>query len=218
MVSTMWTRARRCVLAVALVLTAAPANAHLRKHDAWQDTLVRLAKLYPEADPNGWTIERHTFSEEDVVALEKELGFSLYAADKEPSFFLAHDTEGKFLGVALVVDARSVPKVVEGKVMTLDVGVGVDARGQIAKLALLDYAGSAALGERAFLDQIVGRNLSCSFKVGKGGMTPATDEPKESQLVADAAREALIVMRQALGAKGELAPCPLDPPPKPGKG
>lgn len=208
----MWTRARRCLLAVALAFTAVPAQAHLRKHDAWQDTLVRLAKLYPEADPNGWTIERHAFSEEEVVALEKELGFSFYAADKEPSFFLAHDEEGKFLGIALLVDARSVPKVVEGKVMTLDVGVGVDARGQIARLEVLDYAGSAALGQRTFLDQIVGRNLSCSFKVGKGGITPATDEPKESQLVADAAREALIVMRQALGAKGDLSPCPRSPP------
>ena len=200
------------LLAIGTLVLASPANAHLRKHDAWQDTLVRLAKLYPEADPNGWTIERHAFSEEAVAALENNLGFSLYAADKEPAFFLAHDEEGKFLGIALLIDARSVPKVVEGKVMTLDVGVGVDARGRIAKLELLDYAGSPALSERTFLDQIVGRNLSCSFKVGKGGMTPATDEPKESQLVADAAREALIIMRQALGSKSELAPCPLDPP------
>lgn len=198
------------LLATALVLTATPAQAHLRKHDAWSDTLVRLAKLYPEADPNGWTIERHAFSEEEVAVLEKKVGFSLYAADKEPSFFLAHDDNGKFLGIALLIDARSVPKVVEGKVMALDVGVGVDAGGRIAKLELLDYAGSPALGERTFLDQLVGRNLSCGFKVGKGGMTPATDEPKESQLVADAAREALIVMRQALGSKSELAPCPLE--------
>jgi|GEM_PF-1414901 len=207
----------RALLALAFALAAIPAQAHLRKHDTWHDTLVRLSKLYPEADPNGWTIERHAFAEEEVTALEKELGFSLYAADKEPSFFLAHDTEGAFLGIAILIDGRSVPKVVEGKVMTLDVGVGVDARGRIAKLEVLDYAGSAVLGERAFLDQIVGRNLSCSFKVGKGGMTPATDEPKESQLVAEAAREALVVMRLALGSTGELPPCPLEPPPKPSR-
>ena len=206
--------ARRLVLALMPLLLASPAQAHIRKHDAWADTLVRLAKLYPEADPNGWKIERHAFSEEDVAALEKQLGFDLYAVDKEPEFFLAHDTEGKFLGVAIIIDARSVPKVVEGKVMTLDVGVGVDARGRIAKLELLDYQGAAALGERAFLDQIVGRTLACSFKVGKGGMTPAADEPKESQLVADASREALLVMRRALGKDGKLAPCPLEPPPR----
>ena len=200
------TRLRTLLTALALVglaadvaLAPAPAEAHLAKWGSWEITHRNLMRLFPDADPNAWRIKRYQYSEKEVAFLEQELGFELYPEDKTPEFFVAHDADGKFLGVALFIDPRTKPKILDGSVLTLEVGIGVDARGKINRVRVYDYRGDVRLTQDAFLDQLKGRGLDSEFRMGKDGLTGVPGEDEESQLVANAGREALLLMKVALG-------------------
>lgn len=178
-----------------------PAEAHLAKWGSWEITHRNLMKLFPDADPNGWKIKRYQFNDEEVQFLEKELGFELYPEDKTPEFYLAHDASGNFLGVSLFIDPRTKPKVLNGGILTLEVGIGVNTRGEISRIRVYDYRGNIELTKDAFLDQLKGRTLDSNYTMGKGGLEPVEGEPEESQLVANAGREALLLMKVALGRR-----------------
>ena len=90
-----------------VALAPAVADAHLAKWGSWEITHRNLSKLFPEADPNAWRIKRYQYSEKEVALLEKELGFELYPEDKTPEFYVAHDDQGSFLGVAIFIDPRT---------------------------------------------------------------------------------------------------------------
>jgi hypothetical protein len=192
-----WTAA----LALSLFIGAAPepAHAHLAKWGSWEITHRNLMRLFPNADPNAWKIKRYQYNDKEVALLEKQLGFELYPEDKTPEFFIASDADGKFLGVALFIDPRTKPKVLDGGVLTLEVGIGVDAKGQISRVRVYDYRGNVELTKSAFLDQLKGRTLDSTYVMGMDGLEPVQGEPEESQLVANAGREALLLMKLALG-------------------
>lgn len=200
------TRLRTLLTALALLgigadvaLAPAPAEAHLAKWGSWEITHRNLMRLFPDADPNAWRIKRYQFSAKEVELLERELGFELYPEDKTPEFYVAHDSDGKFLGVALFIDPRTKPKILDGSVLTLEIGIGVDARGKINRVRVYDYRGDVRLTQDAFLDQLKGRGLDSEFRMGKDGLTVVAGEDEESQLVANAGREALLLMKVALG-------------------
>jgi hypothetical protein len=180
-------------------LAPAPAEAHLAKWGSWEITHRNLMRLFPDADPNAWRIKRYQFSASEVELLERELGFELYPEDKTPEFYVAHTTDGQFLGVAVFIDPRTKPKILDGSVLTLEIGIGVDARGKINRVRVYDYRGDVRLTKDGFLDQLKGRGLSSEFRIGKDGLTPVSGEDEESQLVANAGREALLLMKIALG-------------------
>jgi hypothetical protein len=182
-------------------LPPAPADAHLAKWGSWEITHRNLTRLFPDADPNAWKIKRYQYSEEEVKLLEKQLGFELYPEDKVPEFFIAHDPEGNFLGVAIFIDPRTKPKVLDGGVLTLEVGIGVNAKGEINRVRVYDYRGNVELTKDAFLDQLKGRTLDSNFTIGSGSLAGVDGEPEESQLVANAGREALLLMKVALGRR-----------------
>ncbi len=185
----------------AVLAPSRPAQAHLAKWGSWAITHRNLMKLFPNADPNAWKIKRYQYDDEEVRHLEKVLGFELYPEDKTPEFFIAHDAAGNFLGVAIFIDPRTKPKILDGSVLTLEVGIGVNARGEINRVRVYDYRGNVELTEPAFLDQLKGRTLESNYVMGKGGLRPVASEPEESQLVANAGREALLLMKVALGAR-----------------
>ena len=187
-----------------LMLFGAPgpkAEAHLAKWGSWEITHRNLMKLFPDADPNSWRIKRYQYSEREVEFLERELGFELYPEDKQPEFFVAQDRAGAFLGVAIFIDPRTKPKILNGGVLTLEVGIGVDAAGQINRIRVYDYRGNVELTKDAFLDQLRGKTLDSNFAMGTGGLTAVTGELEESQLVSNAGREALRLMKVALGRR-----------------
>ncbi|MCX4241921.1 hypothetical protein [Paraliomyxa miuraensis] len=196
------TRTWFAAVALALLsLSALPAEAHLAKWGSWAVTHRNLMKLFPDADPTAWKIKRYQYAKEEVELLEKALGFALYPEDKAPEFYVAHDAAGDLLGVAIFIDPRTKPKILDGGVLTLEVGVGVDARGAISRVKVYDYRGNVELTEPAFLDQLKGRTLSHDFTIGSKGLVGVEDEPEESQLVANAGREALLLMKVALGRR-----------------
>jgi hypothetical protein len=187
-------------LAFALMASPTPADAHLAKWGSWEITHRNLMKLFPDADPNGWRIKRYQYSEREVELLEQKLGFALYPEDKTPEFFIAHDPDGKFLGVAIFIDPRTKPKILDGSVLTLEVGIGVDAGGKINRVRVYDYRGDLRLTEEPFLRQLKGRTLTSEFRIDhKKGVAPVPGEEEESQLVANAGHEALLLMKIALG-------------------
>ena len=188
-------------LSLSFGMPSAPADAHLAKWGSWEITHRNLMRLFPDADPNGWKIKRYQYSDKEVELLEKELGFELYPEDKVPEFFVAHDSKGNFLGVAIFIDPRTKPKILDGGVLTLEVGIGVNAKGEINRVRVYDYRGNVALTKNAFLEQLKGRTLSSNFTMGKGGLSGVEGEPEESQLVANAGREALLLMKVALGRR-----------------
>ncbi len=177
------------------------AEAHLAKWGSWEITHRNLMKLFPDADPNAWRIKRYQYSVREVEFLERELGFELYPEDKQPEFFVAQDRAGAFLGVAIFIDPRTKPKILNGGVLTLEVGIGVDAAGQINRIRVYDYRGNVELTQDAFLDQLRGKTLESNFEMGKGGLAAVAGEPEESQLVSNAGREALLLMKVALGRR-----------------
>lgn len=196
-------------LAACVLLGSSPADAHLAKWGSWEITHRNLMKLFPDADPNAWKIKRYSYSDKEVKFLQKELGFELYPEDKVPEFFIAQDVGGKLLGVVIFIDPRTKPKILNGGILTLEVGIGVNARGEINRVKVFDYRGDVKLTEPTFLDQLKQRNLSCGFKMGKDSLQAIPEEPEESQLVANAGREALLLMRTALGSSSEVPPCPI---------
>jgi hypothetical protein len=199
---------RTCLLAVALLglgadvaLAPAPVHAHLAKWGSWEITHRNLMALFPDADPNAWRIKRYQFSDKEVALLEKQLGFELYPEDKIPDFYVAHDPAGQFLGVAIFIDPRTKPKILDGGVLTLEVGIGVDARGKINRIRVYDYRGNLELTKDEFLGQLRGKTLESNFTIGKDGLVGVAAEPEESQLVGNAGREALLLMKVALGRR-----------------
>lgn len=188
-------------LGLCVGLSSGPADAHLAKWGSWEITHRNLMRLFPDADPNAWKIKRYQYSDKEVKQLEKQLGFELYPEDKVPEFFIAHDPEGNFLGVAIFIDPRTKPKILDGGVLTLEVGIGVNAKGQINRVRVYDYRGNVELTKKGFLGQLKGRTLDSNFTMGKGGLEPVEGELEESQLVSNAGREALLLMKVALGRR-----------------
>jgi hypothetical protein len=192
-------------LALALALGAArPARAHLATWGSWDVTRRNLDRLFPGA--RRYLQKRYTFDDAQVGAIEKFLGFKLYPEDRTPVFFVAmtvEDGREKLLGVGLFIDPRVEPRVVGGQAVRLEVGVAVDEAGRVARVLLYDYKGKRELTEPAFLDQLKGRSLASKFTVGGPGsdLRAVPGEEGESQLVANAAREALFLMQTALGAQ-----------------
>lgn len=189
----------------AVVLCGSPeptAEAHLAKWGSWEITHRNLMQLFPTADPNSWRIKRYQYNDKEVEFLEAQLGFELYPEDKQPEFFIAQDASGGFLGVAIFIDPRTKPKILNGGVLTLEVGIGVDAAGQINRVRVYDYRGNVELTKPAFLDQLHGKTLDSNFKIStEGGPRPVAGELEESQLVSNAGREALLLMKVALGRR-----------------
>lgn len=188
-------------LGLCVGLPPSPADAHLAKWGSWEITHRNLMRLFPDADPNAWKIKRYQYSDKEVELLEDKLGFELYPEDKVPEFFIAHDPDGNFLGVAIFIDPRTKPKILDGGVLTLEVGIGVNAKGQINRVRVYDYRGNVKLTKKEFLDQLKGRTLDSNFTMGKGGLEPVEGELEESQLVGNAGREALLLMKIALGRR-----------------
>lgn len=177
------------------------AHAHLATFGSWEITKAYLQKLFPEATT--FLRRQDSYSDEQVAQIEEYLGFELNPEDKEPEFYIAideSDGDRRFLGVALFIDPRVESRLLEGAVVRMEVGIGVDAGGRIARVRLYEYRGARALTEAEFLDQFIGRTLDDSFAVGpEEEIKPVDAEPTESQLVANAAREALYLMKISLG-------------------
>ena len=188
-------------LLMCLALPARPSEAHLAKWGTWEITHRNLMKLFPDADPNAWRIKRYQYADPEVKFLEAQLGFELYPEDKQPEFFIAQDTAGDFLGVAIFIDPRTKPKILAGGILTLEVGIGVNASGKINRIKVYDYRGNLELTKESFLDQMRDRTLDSNFTMGKDGLSAVGSEPEESQLVGNAAREALLLMKVALGRR-----------------
>lgn len=177
------------------------AEAHLATWGSWDITKRNLDVLFPEA--TRYLKKRHTFSDAEVAGIERALGFKLYPEDRAPEFFIAVRGEGEqqeLVGVAVFIDPRATPRVEGGEVIRLEVGIGVDGAGRIKRVALYDYKGSAAVSGEGWLGQLRGRTLESSFQVG-AGLKAVPGEEGECQLIANAAFEALYLMKVALGRR-----------------
>lgn len=177
------------------------AHGHLATFGSWEITRAYLGEIFPEA--TNFLRRKERLTRAQVKEIEGELGFELNPEDWEPEFYIAVDESGgerRLLGVAVFVDPRVEARHLGGGVVRIEVGIGVDSAGRIARVRLFEYRGSRALTEDAFLRQLEGRRLGDSFAVGPDEeIKPVEDEPLESQLVANAAHEALYLMKVALG-------------------
>lgn len=184
------------LMIVGLSVTAVPeSSAHLATFGSWEITRAYLGEIFPKA--TRFQVKSYTLSDAQVTQIEAKLGFKLYPEDRAPSFYIAIDENSgkpKVLGVAIFIDPRATPKVLGGSVVRLEVGVAVNTAGAIHNVRVFDYQGDLALTRAEFLDQLKGKTLKSAFKV-----KPVKGEEQESQLVADAAREALFLMKLVLG-------------------
>ncbi len=184
---------------LASLLVPATASAHLATFGSWEITRKYLGELFPEADD--FLVKRKELTDAQVKAIESELGFHLYPEDKTPAFYIAVKKAGgkrKVLGVAIFIDPR-VTSELTNTVTRLEVGIGVDTKGKVHAVKIFDYKGNLKLTQPDFLKQLQGRTMKSSFKMGMDGLKPVEGEEKESQLVANAAYEALYLMKVSLG-------------------
>ncbi len=198
-----------CAMALFFFLAPTPAQAHLANFGSWELTREYLGELFPEATE--FKAKKDQYTDAEVAELEKKLGFKLYPEDRTPTFYIA-ERDGSLLGVALFIDPRVEPKVLGGAVLTLEVGIGVDPAGAVERVRVFDYRGDLALTKPAFLGQLEGRTLDSEFEMGVDGLVPVAGEEEESQLVANAAREALLLMKASLSNdRGKPAPAAAKP-------
>ena len=191
----------RVILTLAAMAMPSVASAHLATFGSWEITEQHLRTLFPTATK--FLAKSVSYTPEQVASIEAELGFKLYPEDVNPTFYIAVKQEqGKqrFLGVTLFIDPRVQPKMLDGAVVQLEVGIAVDNKGAISGVRVFDYRGNLALTRPAFLNQFNGMTLNDDFRVG-AKIKAVDGEAEESQLVANAAREALYLMKISLGKK-----------------
>lgn len=186
---------------ISVMLSVPRSAAHMVTWGSWEVTHRNLMKLYPEADPSAWKIKHHRYSDAEAAQLESTLGIELYPEERGGVFYLALGPTGRVLGVATFIDPRSIPKILDDAILSLDVGVGVDLAGRVDRVQLYDYRGDAALTEASFLRTMRGRSLASGFIMGSDGLRAIEGEEEESQLVATAVHEALVFMHVALGRR-----------------
>jgi hypothetical protein len=182
------------IAAAAFAVQPAPAWAHVAERAHWSERYAELEQLFPTADPEGWRSVEYRVSRKEARELERRLGFGLEPEDLTPMFFIAHGDDGRLLGVAMFVR----PHGGGYSHATFEVGVAVDPAGRIATLSV-SRAPVPELGAGAFVDQLRGRSLASAFEVGSDDLRPVPDHAHQSQLVASAAKEALLFMKLALG-------------------
>jgi hypothetical protein len=188
---------RPVVLAALLAFVAAaprPASAHVAEGVHWSARYGDLERMFPGADPERWRTMEYRVSLEEARGLERRLGFALEPEDLTPMFFIAHDADGGLLGVAMFIEPHGGGYAHAG----FEVAVGVDPHGRVATLSV-SGAPTRELAADAFLDQLRGRSLASSFQVDGEELRPVAGFARDSQLVASAAREALLFMKLALG-------------------
>lgn len=188
------------LLALALLATR-PASAHLANFGSWEVTRDYLGELFEGADR--FLAKKHQFTDTQVERIEATLGFELYPEDREPTFYVAVDEDHgrkKFLGVAMFIDPRVEPKVLEGRPLRLEVGIAVDPQGKVAAVRVFDYRGDLTLTKPKFLSQFHGMKLGDEFTMDDNEeLTPVDGQEQESQLIANAVHEALYLMKISLG-------------------
>jgi len=116
--------------------------------------------------------------------LEKRIGKPLEAHDLKSNVYIA-TAKGQSLGVLWATDAH----LKEGPV---DVIVGLDRQGRIAGVAL-DHSPLASLAQSSYLNQYKGKTAASPLQQGKD-LKPLSSNPTASQLVAQAARKAAILI------------------------
>lgn len=196
----------RLLFATIIFSVSQPLFGHLANWGSWEITKKNLDQLFPEA--TSYAQKKHTFSAKDVEEIEAFLGFRLYPEDQSPIFFIAIKQGNKpqqIIGVALFIDPRIAPKYKGGQIVRLEIGVAVDLKGGIKGVRVYDYIGDKRLTQPNFLNQFKNKDLNDTFIVGseKGMIQPVPYETQESQLVANAAKEALFLMKKALGSVPE---------------
>lgn len=185
-------------------------SAHLASFGSWEITRAYLQELFPDA--TGFLRKRDSYSSAQVAAIEAYLGFKLYPEDREPEFYIAVEDKGgkrRMLGVALFIDPRVESAVLTASPTRLEVGVGVDAQGRVHRVRVFEYKGNRELIRESFLGQFVGMTLADRYVVGaRERIKPTASEPRESQLVANAVREALYLMQVSMGRRTTSAANP----------
>ncbi len=183
-------------LVVALATASNPvARAHVADTDDWSVTYRRLVELFPEAAPNRWKILRYRLSGGEAKRLSEALGFPLDPLDREPLFYVAYGRRGQLLGVAMFIE----PHTHRADHASFEVDVGVDPRGRVAAIQPHHPIGLDGLAATDFLEQLRGRSLSSGFSIASSDLHAVPGLSRESQLVANAAHEALLFMKVALG-------------------
>lgn len=183
-----------------LVLTfSANAGAHLSTFGSWETTEKHLNTLFPKATK--YRVKSDKYSDAEVKKIEETLGFQLYPEDLTPTFYIAIKEEGEkktFLGVAIFID----PRLKNESVSRFDVGVAVGRSGKIHRIRIFENRTSRELASPSFLDQFIGYNDKSDFNLTTNKKVKSvTNAIRESQLVSNAAYEALYLMKISLSKK-----------------
>ena len=187
---------KRLVVVATLALafsSTTPARAHVVQWETRQATRESLMVLFPTADPYGFHIKHHRFDDAQVRRLAAE-GVVIDPAQRDATFYVAYDYNRSLLGVAVFL---APPPLAGADARPLRVGVAVDDRGVIRRVHL--YQGNLGRYGQAFLDRLAGRDLSANFALDGVDLCPVDAMSDDCQRIAAAGREALVLMKIALG-------------------
>lgn len=180
------------LILLSLLLTSFVADAAFAHQRSWPGK--RLAQVFPEA--TGFISRQVTLSPEQVAALEKETGLPLQLEEKSPTFYFAQkQTEGKTerIGTVLFMD-------VTGQKGAMEMGVGIDKKGQVVRVVIFEHREDARIGDESFLKQFAGKTHSDPFVVGKD--IQGIEESEISvQALATGVRKALLITQAVFGKR-----------------
>lgn len=198
----------RLISFMIIVFFSINASAHLSTFGSWETTEKHLNTLFPSATK--YRVKSDKYSKAQITKIQDKLGFQLYPEDLAPTFYLAFREGGgkkHFLGVAIFID----PRLTNESVARFDVGIAVDTLGKIHRIRIFENRTYRNLAEASFLDQFVGFDNMSNFDLADGFTGPiyragenvksVTNAKKESQLVSNAAFEALYLMKISLSKK-----------------
>jgi hypothetical protein len=153
-----------------------------------------LKKVFPEA--TGFTTRTKTLTQAQLKQAEQQSGSKVERNDNPLKFYVAlgksPDGSG-VLGTVLMLDAS-------GPKGGMDLAVGVQRDGTVARVLVTENNDDHQLGSDAFLEQIRGKSLQSPMKVGQD--IRFTGDQKAAQALVNAVRRGLYLLSAAQNAKG----------------
>lgn len=166
-----------------LLLSAVNSIAHQKTWPARQ-----LKETYPQA--TRFSSQQVTLNNTQIERVERALNSRLTPDDRRPTFYPAYQGDQKF-GMVIFVDET-------GENGTIDIGVALDSKGQIAAVKILAHREKSIITKEDFLKRFIGKSARDVLKL-EDEIAPLKYAPLASKAVIRAVKKALLLKQEVFG-------------------
>ena len=156
--------------------------------------------FFPNA--RNFVLKNPTLSPDNVSSVENALGTKLKPSDFAPTFHIATNSNKKPIGTVLFLEVDSPRGELQG-------GIGLNMRGKVVRVEIINDIELAGLFDKEFLDQFVGMGIEDAFQVGED-VKPISGQKGISESVALLPRKALLMTYTLYAKKPATIPESVD--------